>query len=182
MKTKTCTKCEKEYPATTDFFYAAKGFRDNLRSDCKQCNIDRSKRYYQKNYKSCLLRDKKYYQENQERCRKSRRQYYYADHKKSLQHGKKYYSTIRGYLKRIYGGMKRRCNNSGCHNYSRYGGRGIECKFTSDEFVDYVINILQVDPHGLQIDRIDNDGHYEPGNIRFVTAKVNCANRERAVV
>ena len=36
---------------------------------------------------------------------------------------------------------------------------------------------LKVDPRGLEIDRINNDGHYEPGNIRFVTRKENLANR-----
>jgi len=74
--------------------------------------------------------------------------------------------------------MKQRCTNKNAHNYNRYGGRGIKQKFDSSEkFIEYVLNILQIDPRGLQIDRIDNDRHYEPGNIRFVTAKENCNNR-----
>jgi len=40
---------------------------------------------------------------------------------------------------------------------------------SADDFRDYVINELKVDPRGLQIHRIDNDGHYERGNIVFVT-------------
>ena len=30
---------------------------------------------------------------------------------------------------------------------------------------------------GLTIDRIDNDGHYEPGNIQFISHKLNCNNK-----
>ncbi len=46
-----------------------------------------------------------------------------------------------------------------------------------DEFRDYVTGVLGVDPRGLQCDRIDNEGHYERGNIRFVTAKENSHSR-----
>ena len=89
-----------------------------------------------------------------------------------------YRSTINGQLRNVFAGMERRCNNPKAGNYKWYGGRGIKVCFKStNEFVDYVVNELCVDPRGLQIDRIDNNGNYEPGNIRFVTAKINCQNR-----
>ena len=91
---------------------------------------------------------------------------------------KKYNSTIRGCLVRRYHAMVNRCINPKCEDYKNYGGRGIECKFESiDDFRDYVMNELQVDPRGLDIDRIDNDGHYEKGNIRIVTHLENSRNR-----
>ena len=90
---------------------------------------------------------------------------------------KKYRKTVNGHLRHIYGAMKQRCNNPNIHNYNRYGGRGIRLKFTSDEFIDYVINVLKIDPRGLTIDRINNDGHYEKGNIRFITKKENSIKR-----
>lgn len=86
-------------------------------------------------------------------------------------------STVDGHLRHLFDSMKQRCNNPKVPNYKYYGGRGIKVLFECSEFVDYVIFGLQVDPRELQIDRIDNDGHYEPGNIRFVTPKVNCQNR-----
>lgn len=92
---------------------------------------------------------------------------------------KDYRCTINGHLRCIYQDIRQRCNNPKRNNYSRYGGRGIGLLFTSDEFVDYVVNTLLVDPRGLQIDRIDNAGNYEAGNIRFVTAKENCQNRRK---
>ncbi|MEK0337843.1 MAG: hypothetical protein QQN41_10460, partial [Nitrosopumilus sp.] len=90
---------------------------------------------------------------------------------------KKYYSTINGHLQGIFAAMKHRCSNPNCPTFKYYGKRGIEVCFTSDEFVDYVVNELQVDPRGLTIDRIDNSGNYEKGNIQFVTQKENCQNR-----
>ncbi len=90
---------------------------------------------------------------------------------------KKYSKTITGHLRHVFGSIKQRCNDPNKHNYNRYGGRGIKICFTSDEFLDYVINELKIDPRGLQCDRINNDGDYERGNIRFVTNKVNCQNR-----
>ena len=78
----------------------------------------------------------------------------------------------------MFNHINQRCNNPAIHNYSRYGGRGITNNFkSSDEFIDYIVYDLKVDPRGLQIDRINNDGHYGEGNIRFVAAKENNNNR-----
>ena len=87
--------------------------------------------------------------------------------------------TLSGYLRLLYDNIKHRCESPKNKQYRDYGGRGIECLFTREEFYDYVLNIMQADPRGLDIDRIDNNGHYEPGNIRFVTHKENCSNRRR---
>ncbi len=85
-----------------------------------------------------------------------------------------------GHLRRVFAAIKHRCNNPSNGAFKNYGGRGIQNKFSSvDEFVDYVVNKLQVDPRELHIDRINNNGHYEKGNIRFVTCKENNNNKKR---
>lgn len=87
-------------------------------------------------------------------------------------------ATIIGYLQSVFKNIKIRCDNPKWVAYKNYGGRGIKCLFeNSDKFVNYVVNELQIDPRGLDIDRIDNDGNYEPGNIRFISHKENCSNR-----
>lgn len=99
-------------------------------------------------------------------------------------HYRKHYNTLRGRLYQKYTDLNFRCNNPKSPAYKDYGGRGIQNLFPSfDAFFSYITNDLgitkfsQID--GLQIDRINNNGNYEPGNIRFVTAHVNMVNRSR---
>ena len=68
-----------------------------------------------------------------------------------------------------YAGIFSRCNNHGCLSYIRYGGKGVRCKFKSyTEFSDWAFSCgLPNIP--FEVHRIDNDGHYEPGNIEFLT-------------
>lgn len=78
--------------------------------------------------------------------------------------------------------MRSRCNNPNNSQYKNYGGRGIKCLF-NDGFVKFVEYCLSVGwKTGLQIDRIDNNGNYEPGNIRFVSRKTNVRNRRVSVL
>lgn len=81
----------------------------------------------------------------------------------------------------ILKGMQHRCNYKGSSNYHRYGGRGIKVceEWTSDpsSFVRWAKS-NGYSP-GLQIDRIDNDGHYSPENCRFVTNRANTQNTSR---
>lgn len=83
---------------------------------------------------------------------------------------------------RLYGiwlSMKRRCYLPSDHAYADYGGRGIhvcpECVASFEEFRDWSYS------HGytedLSIDRIDNDGNYEPNNCRWVDCVAQANNR-----
>lgn len=84
---------------------------------------------------------------------------------------------------KLWRGIKNRIYNSNLKEFKNYGGRGIgmceEWRNSFEKFYDYIMKIGY--KKGLQIDRIDNDGNYEPGNIRFVTLKENCNNRRSNV-
>lgn len=75
----------------------------------------------------------------------------------------------------IYYAMRYRCNNPKHPHYWRYGGRGITyCKDweSFDGFLEWVrtqLNGEEIIPKHLSLDRIDNDGNYEPVNCRLAT-------------
>ena len=72
---------------------------------------------------------------------------------------------------------KNRCTNPNYNGWARYGGRGIKFLFTSFEqfFAE-----LGLRPEGKSLDRYpNNDGHYEPGNVRWATRKEQRENQRR---
>lgn len=70
---------------------------------------------------------------------------------------------------------KNRCRNPSNAQYNRYGGRGIEFRFDNfEEFFEHLGERPSID-HSL--DRINNDGHYEKGNVRWATRKQQMNNR-----
>ena len=80
----------------------------------------------------------------------------------------------------VWSGMKRRCENKREKSYPRYGGRGIKVKFSSfQEFIDH-IGLRPSDD--FQIDRINNDGHYEAGNVRWATKAQQALNKRNTLI
>lgn len=73
--------------------------------------------------------------------------------------------------------MKYRCNNPNGDNWHYYGGRGIKVLLSS--WHDIVDEIGQKPGVGYSVDRINNDGHYERGNIRWATVKEQNNNRRK---
>lgn len=80
-------------------------------------------------------------------------------------------------LYRIWLNMKDRCNNEKAINYRKYGGRGIKYHSDFESFVGFLASLPEGYDKGLQLDRIDNDKNYEPGNLRWSTPKANSRNK-----
>ena len=82
------------------------------------------------------------------------------------------------YLYRNYHQLLTRCYNKNDAAYPYYGGRGIEVKFSGPkEYVEWVRRELGERPEGSSLDRIDTNGHYEPGNLRWTTTKGQGRNK-----
>jgi hypothetical protein len=69
---------------------------------------------------------------------------------------------------------KQKCTNPRATQYKDYGGRGI--KFLFKSFQDF-FRELGRRPCGKVLDRINNDGHYESGNVRWATRTQSSRNR-----
>lgn len=124
-----------------------------------------------------------------------------ANKKKAIEfsktvHGKKHLAKITGkavistvnrfkhtqpfrHLLSICIGAKQRCTNAKAVGYENYGGRGIKFLFdTPTSMAEWVYTNLGDRPsHNHSIDRIDNNRHYEAGNLRWATRAEQNANK-----
>ena len=76
---------------------------------------------------------------------------------------------------RTYQSARTRCTNPRSRGYEYYGGRGVEFRFTSFEQFFACLGLRPSCIHS--IDRVDTNGHYEPGNVRWVTLDVQAKNK-----
>jgi len=82
---------------------------------------------------------------------------------------------------RAYKAARTRCNNPNTEQWRDYGGRGIKFLFTS--FEQFLAELGSKPSPKHTLDRINNDGHYAPGNVRWATRheqKINQRPRKKA--
>ncbi len=84
-----------------------------------------------------------------------------------------------------YIAMVHRCYSPDHKSYHRYGGRGIQvCTRWLVDFWAFVedLEALGTCPEGHTLDRIDNDGPYDPRNVRWASQRIQMCNRESKYV
>jgi hypothetical protein len=68
----------------------------------------------------------------------------------------------------IWSGMRKRCENQMDGSYPNYGGRGIQVCERWHKFENFLADMGERPSDRHEIDRINNDGNYEPGNVRWI--------------
>lgn len=101
-------------------------------------------------------------------------------HKEMLSQRSKTHGLTGKRLYRIWANMKNRCLNKNVNCFPYYGGRGIAI---CDEWLQFDNFMKWSLSNGydekLTLDRINNNGNYEPLNCRWVTMKEQCQNRRK---
>ena len=82
--------------------------------------------------------------------------------------------------------MKRRCYNTQDNSYQSYGGRGIEVcdrwKNSFEAFYEDVSKLPNFQKAGYTLNRIDNDGNYEPDNVEWADSSTQANNRRTTLL
>ena len=86
--------------------------------------------------------------------------------------------TKRHQIYKTWQGMNQRCSNPHNPKFPAYGGRGIKvCEAWVHSFAAFLADVGDRPSPGMSIDRINNDGNYEPGNVRWSDPTQQARNR-----
>lgn len=113
-KEKTCSKCDKIYPATLEYFHKCSSKKSGLNYACKKCINECRRKYHQKHREELLLY-KKYYKDHKEEVNRSQKKYWQEHKEEKSNHNKKYYrkhkEKINNYNKKYYQEHKEEASN-----------------------------------------------------------------------
>jgi hypothetical protein len=82
-------------------------------------------------------------------------------------------------LYQIWLNIRDRCNNPRNKRYRHYGGKGVQVCARWDDFTLFIADMGPRPPH-TSVDRVNNDGNYEPSNCRWATALEQAQHTSRS--
>jgi len=145
---KTCNECKRML--ADDCFNVDISTKDGLQNWCKECRAVYDQTHHKAHYRA------------------------HKEEKKAYE--KVYYQ--KNYLRYTWRNMICRCTNPKQKDYKNWGGRGITvCQRWLDSYEDFAKDIGERPSTEHSIDRIKNDGNYEPGNCKWSTKKEQQNNR-----
>ena len=139
----------KKEKALVEFYFRKD--QNKYRNECKECCLDNNSAYCKRN-----------------KIRIKKKQEIYRDNKK------KAHPYIGSYKS-----AQNRCNSKKNKDYHRYSGRGIKFLMTLDDFKYIWFRDKAYNMEQPEIDREDNDGHYESNNCRFIEKELNNKKRHK---
>ena len=151
-----CPKCYTWKPSNG--FYEDKRTANKLKSQCKCCHL------------RAVLKTRNVQNTrriNREHMRRSRKMKS-SQHNKEMRIYRKKYPWVKPYRAAL-----ERCTNKNCHKYRRYGRRGIKFMLTMEEIKTLWFRDKAYTLEVPSIDRINNEGHYEYSNCRFIERHEN---------
>lgn len=80
---------------------------------------------------------------------------------------------------RAWNGLRNRCKNPNDEHFGNYGGRGIKVCERWEKFENFYRDLGPRPSPKHSLDRVDNDGNYEPGNCRWATKSEQTYNRRK---
>ena len=163
---------------------------------CPECLEASRKRNYQKNkaiqiaretakrlaspeaHEAYKLKCRKYHENHREELKRKARERYWANIEEARRNSREYARAHSEYG--IWKMMIVRCTNKKWKQYADYGGRGIRvCPrwFGTTGFKNFLEDMGKRPSHLHSLERLDNNGNYEPDNVVWSTRKRQCRNR-----
>jgi hypothetical protein len=84
---------------------------------------------------------------------------------------------VKGKEYSAWAAMRQRCSNPNSPGWEHYGGRGISVSPVWDKFQKFLEDVGPAPSRQHSLDRVDVDGNYEPGNVRWATSREQALNR-----